>query len=337
MFALPGCDIMRACRYVAISLRLGLALVVTFGTARAEEDPSKYPTRAIHIVVGFTPGGGNDLIARIVGQRLSDRLGRPVIIDNKPGGGAIVATEYVAHAPPDGYTLLVGASGAMAINPAVYTKLPYDPVQDFVPLSELGSFPLILIVNASSPIKSVADLIAFAKANPQASNYSSSSAAFQLVTELFKQKTGAPMQEIPYKGANDSVMAVISGQVTATIADAGPVSGQVKGGQVRALAVTAPNRAEDLPDVPTMKEAGADVDAVLWSGLFAPRQTPPGIVKKLETELMRIVREPDIIARLKPLGIQPVGNSSAEFAKVLASDIARWREVARAGNIRIEQ
>jgi tripartite-type tricarboxylate transporter receptor subunit TctC len=311
--------------------------MAVLGTARAEEDPSKYPTRAIHIVVGFTPGGGNDLIARIVGQKLSDRLGQPVIIDNKPGAGAIVATEYVAKAPPDGYTLLVGASGAMAINPAVYTKLPYDPVQDFVPLSEIGSFPLILIVNASSPIKSVAELVAFAKANPGRTNYASSSAAFQLVTELFKQKTGAPMQEIPYKGANDSVMAVISGQVTATIADAGPVSGQIKGGQVRALAVTAPHRTEDLPDVPTMKEAGADVDAVLWSGLFAPRRTPPEIVAKLEAELMRIVREPDVIARLRPLGILPVGNSSAEFARVLSADIARWTEVARAGHIRIEQ
>ena len=192
----------------------------------------------------------------------------------------------------------------MAINPAVYAKLPYDPVRDFVAVSELGSFPLILIVNASSPIKSVAELVAYAKANPDKTNYSSSSAAFQLATELFKQKTGAPMQEIPYKGANDSVMAVISGQVTATIADAGPVSGQVKGGQVRALAVAAPKRMADFPDVPTMKEAGADVDAVLWSGIFVPKATPPAIVRKLEGELMRIARLPDVIARLKPLGIE---------------------------------
>lgn len=305
--------------------------------AGAQEDPAKYPTRAIHIVVGFTPGGGNDLIARIVGQKLSESLGQAVVIDNKPGGGAIVATEYVAKAPADGYTLLVGASGAIAINPAVYARLPYDPVKDFTPITELGSFPLILIVNAASPIKSVADLIAFAKAHPKEANYSSSSAAFQLVTELFKQKTGAPLQEIPYKGANDSVMAVISGQVTATIADAGPVSGQVKGGQVRALAVTSPARAADFPDVPTMKEAGTEVDAVLWSGIFVPRQTPPAIVKKLEAELRRIIREPDVVARLKPLGISPVGNSSDEFARTIADDIARWTEVARAGNIKIEQ
>jgi tripartite-type tricarboxylate transporter receptor subunit TctC len=322
-------------RYAAIATCLGLAALAA--PANAQEDPAKYPTRAIHIVVGFTPGGGNDLIARIVGQKLSESIGQAVVIDNKPGGGAIVATEYVAKQPADGYTLLVGASGAMAINPAVYARLGYDPVRDFTPITELGSFPLILIVNANSPIKSVAELVAFAKAHPKEANYSSSSAAFQLVTELFKQKTGAPMQEIPYKGANDSVMAVISGQVTATIADAGPVSGQVKGGQVRALAVTSPVRAEDFPDVPTMKEAGADVDAVLWSGIFVARQTPPAIVKKLEAELRRIIREPDVAARLKPLGIQPVGNSSEEFARILAADIARWTEVARAGNIKIEQ
>jgi len=306
-------------------------------SASAQEDPSKYPTRAIHIVVGFTPGGGNDIIARIVGQKLSESLGQPVIIENKPGGGAIVATEYVAKADPDGYTLLVGASGAMAINPAVYAKLPYDSIRDFVPVSELGSFPLILVVSASSPFKSVTELVAYAKANPDKANYASSSAAFQLATELFKQKTGAPMQVIPYKGANDSVLAVISGQVTATIADAGPVSGQVKGGQVRALAVAAPKRMEDFPDVPTMKEAGADVDAVLWSGIFAPRATPPAVVKKLEIEFMRIARLPDVIARLRPLGIESVGNSSEEFSKILAADIARWTDVARAGNIKMEQ
>src|SRR5207237_67530 len=204
-------------------------------------------------------------------------------------------------------------------------------------VSDLGSFPLILIVNASSPIKSVAELVAYAKANPDKANYSSSSAAFQLVTEQFKQKTGAPMQVIPYKGANDSVMAVVSGQVTATIADAGPVSGQVKSGVVRALAVAAPKRMEDFPDVPTMKEAGADVDAVLWSGIFVPRDTPPAIVKKLEGELMRIAKLPEVIARLKPLGIEAIGSSSEEFTKTLASDIARWAEVARAANIRIEQ
>jgi tripartite-type tricarboxylate transporter receptor subunit TctC len=305
------------------------------GTAFAEDDPSKYPARAIHIVVGFAAGGGNDIIARIFGQKLSESLGQPVIVENRPGGGAIVATEHVARSAPDGYTLLVSSSG-IAINPAVYAKLSYDPIRDFVAISELASFPLILIVNAASPIKSVAELVAHAKANPDKTNYASSSASFQLVTELFKQKTGAPMQVIPYKSATESVTAVISGQVTTTIADAGPVSGQVQAGRVRALAVATPARTEDFPDVPTMKEAGADVDAVLWTGVFAPRLTPPTIVRKLESELMRIARLPDVVARLKPLGVVPVGNSSEQFAQILATDIARWSEVARAGNIRIE-
>ena len=317
---------------------IGACLLVAsaIAPASAQEDAAKYPTRPIHIIVGFAAGGGNDIIARIFGQKLSESFGQPVIVENKPGGGAIVATEFVAKAPPDGYTLLMSASG-LSINPAVYAKLPYDAVNDFVAVSELGSFPLIMIVAAGSPIKSVADLVTYAKANPDKTNYASSSASFQLVTELFKQKTGAPMQVIPYKSANESVLAVISGQVTTTIADAGPVVSQVKSGTARALAVATPRRIEDLPDVPTLKEAGADVEAVLWSGIFVPKSTPPAIVKKLEAELMRIARLPDVIARLKPLGIESVGNSSEEFAKILAADIARWGAVAKSANIKIEQ
>ena len=313
---------------------IGAAIGILALTAPAKAQ--EYPARPIHIIVGFAAGGGNDIIARVFGQKLSESLSQPVIIENKPGGGAIVATDYVAKSPPDGYTLLMSASG-ISINPAVYAKLPYDAVNDFVAVSELASFPLIMIVAQNSPITSVAELVAYAKANPDKTNYGSSSASFQLVTELFKQKTGAPMQVIPYKGASDSVMAVISGQVTATIADAGPVSSQVQGGQARALAVAAAKRMEDFPDVPTMKEAGADLDAVLWSGIFTPRDTPPLIVRKLEGELMRIARLPDVVARLKPLGIESVGNSSEEFARILASDIARWTEVAKAGNIKMEQ
>ena len=325
-------------RYSLMAACLGFFAVSAgmAGPTLAQEDPSKYPSRPIHLIVGFAAGGGNDIIARVFGQKLSESLGQPVIVENKPGGGAIVATEYVAKSAPDGYTLLMSASG-ISINPAVYAKLPYDAINDFVAVSELGSFPLIMIVNASSPIKSVADLVSYAKANPDKTNYASSSASFQLVTELFKQKTGAPMQVIPYKSANESVLSVVSGQVTTTIADAGPVLPQVKSGTVRALAIAAPKRMEDLPDVPTLKEAGADVDAVLWSGIFMPKATPPAIVKKLEAEFIRIAKLPDVIARLNPLGIDTVGNSSEEFAKILAADIARWGEVAKAANIRIEQ
>ncbi|MGY3607548.1 MULTISPECIES: Bug family tripartite tricarboxylate transporter substrate binding protein [unclassified Bradyrhizobium] len=314
---------------------VGLVALISPRTTIAEQ-ATKYPSRPIHIVVGFTAGGGNDIIARLFGQKLSESLGQPVIIENKPGAGAILATDYVAKSAPDGYTLLIGASGAMVINPAVYARLPYDPVRDFIPISELGSFPLILIVNAASPLKSVSGLVAYAKQNPNKANYSSSSAAFQLATELFKQKTGAPIQMIPYKGANDSVVAVIAGEVTTTIADAGSVWSQITGGQARALAVAAPKRMEELPDVPTMKEAGADVDAVLWSGILAPKGTPPDVVRKLQDEFMRIAKLPDVVSRLKLLNIDSVGSSSDEFSRIIASDIARWTEIARIGNVKIE-
>jgi tripartite-type tricarboxylate transporter receptor subunit TctC len=325
-----------------MGLRARLVLIACIGlialSARplAQDDAAKYPARPIHVIVGFAAGGGNDIIARVFGQKLSEDLGQPVIVENKPGGGAIVATEYVAKAQPDGYTLLVGASG-MVINHALYAKLPYDSVRDFTAVSELCSFPLIMVVNAASPITSVAELVAYAKANADKTNYSSSSASFQLVTELFKQRTGAPMQVIPYKSANESVLAVISGQVTTTIADTGSVYSQIKSGTVRALAVAAPKRLDDLPDVPTMKEAGADVDAMLWSGVFVPKATPPGIVRKLEAEFMTIARAPDVIARLKPLGIEAVGGSTEDFSKLVAADIARWGDVAKAANIKIEQ
>jgi tripartite-type tricarboxylate transporter receptor subunit TctC len=313
------------------------AIALAFASsAVAQEDASRYPSRPIHLIVGFAAGGGNDVIARIYGQKLSEDLGQPVIVENKPGAGAIVATEYVAKAAPDGYTLLVSATG-MAINPSLYAKLPYDAVRDFVAISELASFPLLLVVNASSPIKSVAELVAYARANADKTNYATSSATFQLVTELFKQKTGAPMQAIPYKSANEMVLAVVSGQVTTTIADSGPVSPQVKSGTVRALAVTAEKRMADFPDVPTMKEAGADVNAIIWTGVFAPKGTPPEIVKKLEGEFMKIARLPDVAARLKAIGVDAVGTSTDEFTKILQSDITRWGAVARSANIKIEQ
>jgi tripartite-type tricarboxylate transporter receptor subunit TctC len=194
-----------------------------------------------------------------------------------------------------------------------------------------------MVVNASSPIKSVAELVAYAKANADKMNYASSSATFQLVTELFKLKTGAPMQMIPYKSANEMVLAVVSGQVATTIADTGPVSPQVKAGTVRALAVTAAKRMEDFPDLPTMKEAGADVEAIIWTGVFAPKATQPGIVKKLEAEFVKIAKLPDVVARLKAIGVDAVGTSTDEFTKIIQSDIARWGEVVKSADIKIEQ
>ncbi len=306
--------------------------------AHAQADAAKnYPDRPIRIVVGFSPGGGNDILARLIGQKLSESLGQPVVIENKPGAGAIIATEHVAKAPPDGYTLLMGATGAMAINPAVYTKLSYSPLRDFTPVSMIASFPLILVVDASGAIKTVKELIAYAKANPEKTNYASSSMAFQMVTELFKLRTGAPMQHIGYRGSGDSLMAVISGTVLLAIADAPPVAGQIKSGQVRALAVTAGSRVAEFPDVPTMAEAGVeDMEVGLWTGIFVPARTPAAIAKKLEHEVMRAVSLPVVQQRLRELAVDPVGNTSQEFARIIEKDIARWTAVGKAANIKVE-
>jgi tripartite-type tricarboxylate transporter receptor subunit TctC len=306
--------------------------------AQAQSDPAiSYPGKPIRIVVGFGPGGGNDIFARLIGQKLSERLGQPVLVENKPGAGAIIATEYVARAVPDGYTLLVGATGAMTINPAVYTKLSYDTVRDFAPISMIASFPLLLTVNSAAPARTVAELVAYAKANPAKANYASSSAAFQLATELFKMKTGALLEHIAYKSSGEMLTAVVGGEVLVALADAPPVSGHLKAGKIRALAVTSAKRLAEYPDVPTMAEAGVpDLDVRLWSGLFAPVATPAAIVKKLEKELIEIIKLPDVRERLVGLSVDPAGDTAQAFAQMIAQDLVRWAAIAKAANIKLD-
>jgi tripartite-type tricarboxylate transporter receptor subunit TctC len=309
-----------------------LASAAIFAVAAHAQD---YPTKPIRIVVGYTTGGGNDLIARLLAPKMSEGLGQPVIIENRPGAQSIIAVELVAKSPPDGYTLLMGPTGPMAMNPATYSKLPYSSTRDFAPVSMIGSFPLFLCVSASLPVRSVKELVDYAKARPTSVNYAASAAAFQMATELFKQKTGTEFAHIPYKGSGDSANAVVSGQVTMTIADPPPITGALKGGTLRALAVTAAQRHPAYPDVPTMAEAGVpDVEVGLWMGIFVPAATPPPIVKRLNEEVVRAVRLPDVRERLVALGVDPAGSSSEELARVLARDIERWTAVAKAANIR---
>src|SRR5258708_1853318 len=245
-----------------------------------------YPSRSIHLVVGYSPGGGNDLIARIVAAKLQDKLGQTVLVENKPGAQSIVAAELVAKAPPDGYTLLVGASGPLTINPAVYSKLPYSPQRDFVPISLLAEFPLLLVVSADAPVKDVKELVEYGKANPKLANYASSATPFQLAAELFNQSSGSSFQHIPYKGSGDAAQAVMSGQVLMAFVDSGPVAGPLKAGKLRALGITTAKRPMNFPDVPTFAEQGiADMEIVLWTGLVAPTGTPAELVDRLQDAL----------------------------------------------------
>jgi tripartite-type tricarboxylate transporter receptor subunit TctC len=315
----------------------GIAFAFLLSAAgQAQDDPAKnFPNKPIRIIVGYSPGGGNDIVARVVAAKMAEGLGQPVIIENKPGAQSIIAAEYVAKAAPDGYTILMGPSGPMTMNPASYSSLPYSPVRDFVPVSMIGSFPLILVVSPSLPAPSVKDLVEYAKSRPDKINYAASAGPFQFASELFNLKSGTKFAFIPYKGSGDSVNAVMSDQVTMTITDPPPVVGALKGGRVRGLAITSATRHPAFPDIPTMAEAGmSDMEITIWMALFVPAHTPVAIVKKLQEEVVRVVRLPEIRDRLATMMVDPVGNTSEELGRIVASDIARWTAVAKSANIK---
>jgi len=316
-------------------LLVGAPLVGTPWRALAQDDGAKdYPQRVIRIIVGFAAGGGNDIFARLVSAKLQELIGQTVIVENRPGAGGRLAAEYVAKQAADGYTILVGAAGAMSVAPAIYPNLPYQPTKTFSPLTSIGSFPLVLVVAADSPVKSVAELVNFAKDHPDRANYATSAPGFTIATELLKLKTGMPGQAIPYKSSNESTLSVLSGQTLFTIADPPPLVAQVKSGKMRALAVTGGKRLDELPDVPSMAEVGLpDVNIGLWSGLFVPAATPAAITEKLETQLRRVIGAPDVQEKLKALAVTPGGISSGEFRQMIEADIQKVAEVVKAANL----
>lgn len=305
--------------------------------APAQGDAS-YPNRPIHLIVGFAAGGGNDLFARLVGQKLSENIGQPVIIENKPGAGGRIAVEYVKSQPADGYTIMVAASGQMAIAAAIYPKLPYHPTRDFVPLSMIASFPLILAGPANDTIKSVKDLVAYGKANPDKSNYATSSPAFTITTELFKLKTGMPAVAVPYKSSNEMMLSVAGGNTLFAIADGPPTMPLVQGHKIRALAVTGAQRSSELPDVPSMAEAGyPQVNIHLWSGVFVSAKAPPAIATKLEAQLRRALADAGVREKLKAMAVDPGGGPGAEFRQRIDDDIKVFADVVKAANLKFEE
>jgi tripartite-type tricarboxylate transporter receptor subunit TctC len=314
-----------------LALGAGLPMI---GAVRAQQT---WPTKPIRLVVGYTPGGGNDLIARIVAAKLQDKLGQPIVVDNKPGAQSIVAAEIVAKAPPDGYTLLVAPSGPLTINPAVYSKLPYDPVRDFAPVSLLAEFPLLLAVGADQPPKTVQELVEYGRANPKLANYASSATPFQLAAELFNQRTGSSFQHIPYRGSGDAVQAVVAGQVLMTIADSGPMAGPLKSGKLRALGITTAKRPPAFPDVPTFAESGiSDMEIDLWTGIVAPNGTPTDVVEHLQDMIEDTVEMPMVRSALEAIFVDPRSTSTQEFAEIVARDTARWKAVAAKANIKLD-
>jgi tripartite-type tricarboxylate transporter receptor subunit TctC len=312
------------------------ALLVLFaaGPARAQD---AYPNRVIHFIVGFAAGGGNDLFARLVVQKFQANTGASAVIENKVGAGGRIAAEFAAHAPPDGYTVLVGATGQMSIAAAIYPNLNYHPTKSFIALNMIASFPLVMVVPAD-PAKNVKELVAWAKANPEKSNYGTSSPAFTIASELLKLKTGMPAVGIPYKSSNESNLSVVAGQTTFTISDGPPVIPLVQAGKTRALAVTGSERSSEIPDVPSMAEVGyPEVNTQLWSGFFVPTGTPAPIVAKLTADLGRALADPGVQDGLKKMAVKPGGPTGDAFKKRIDADIKTFGDVVTAAKLTFPQ
>jgi tripartite-type tricarboxylate transporter receptor subunit TctC len=296
-----------------------------------------YPAKTVHVVVGNAAGSGNDLIARLYCQRLTDSLGQPFVVENRPSSGSLIAGEYVARAPADGYTLLFATAGLMVNAPLIYTKIAFSTERDFAAISLASKFPVVLISHAALPIASVRELIAYAKANPGKANYGAAGAALQLAGALFRTRSETPIVHIPYKGGSQVVNAVAAGDVMMALVDAGSVAGPLKGGKIRALAVASPRRTALLPEVPTLGEAGVrDAEVELWNGLFAPAGTPPAVIRKLQDEMIRIAKLPDTRERLLALAAEPVGSTSEELAQIVTSELAKWTVIAKSANIKAD-
>jgi tripartite-type tricarboxylate transporter receptor subunit TctC len=320
---------------IARSIAVGAAALFVHGLAQAAEP---YPSRPIRIVVAYTPAGATDILARIIGQKMNEAWGQPVIIDNRPGANGNIGTEYAAKAQPDGHTFLMTTAGPHGINPSLYRKLGYDAVKDFSPVSLVALVPNILVVNNSLPVKDVKGFIAHVKANPGKLSYGSPGAGStaHLSMELFKSMTGTDIVHVPYKGSAGVLTDVMGGQIAATMDNMPAYLPQVKAGKIRALAVSPAKRSPAVPDLPTVAEGGVPGYASsAWFGLVAPAATPKGVISKLSAETARILQAPDVKARLADLGAEPIGSTPAQFGAHIKSEIEKWARVIR--DARVEQ
>jgi len=312
-----------------------LALAMVASSAWAQD----FPSRSLKLVVPYAPGGGADSVARIVAKRVAENVGQPIVIENKGGAGSIVGTDLVAKAEPDGYTLLLGQSGPISINPAVYKTLPYDPVKDFAPITMTTAYPYILVVNSESPAKTLQEFVALAKSKPGALNYGSTGvgAANHLVAELFASKAGLKMTHVPYRGTALAVGDLVSGQLNVVFGDPISVLPHIKSGKLRPLAVTSLERSPVAPEVPTVAESGyPGFEALAWHGILAPARTPPAVIQKLNAEFVKALADPATRELLENQAMQTVGNSPQAFAAFIQKDIATWKAVAAAANVTVE-
>jgi tripartite-type tricarboxylate transporter receptor subunit TctC len=298
-----------------------------------------YPSKPIRFVVPYPAGGPLDSVARLLGQKVSESTHQPVIVDNKPGAGGNIGADAVAKAPPDGYTILMGAVATHAINPTLYASIPYDPIKDFIPVTQIASTPNVLVVNPAVPAGNVREFIAYAKANPGKLNFGSGStgSAGHLAGELFKAMAGIDMTHVPYKGAAPAMNDLIGGQIQLMFDNLASSLAQVRAGKVRALAVTTAKRSALAPELPTIAESGLPgFDINTWFGIFVPARTPHEIVERLHAEFTKALAAPDIRERMLNLGAEPVGGSSAEFAAYIRAESGKYARIIKASGARAD-
>jgi len=320
-------------RFVSLAL-MAAALIGSPGDSLAQS----YPHKPIHLIVPYAPGGGMDILARLIGQKLHESLKQPVIIDNRPGAGGTIGTGIAAKAAPDGYTIVMVIS-AHATNPSLYKKLPYDAVKDFAPITQVVSFPFLLVVNPSLPAKSVTELIALAKSKPGRLNFSSSGTGggTHLSGELFKTMAGVDMVHVAYKGSAPALTALLGGEVPMMFSDPLVTLPQVKAGKIRALAWTSAKRSPQLSEVPTVAESGVPGYEVNgWQGILAPAGTPREIIDKLNAEILKVLQMADVKERLSSQAMEPVGSSPEQFAALIQAEIVKWGKVIKDCGARID-
>ena len=323
-------------RFAAAALLIAAAIGVAAQPASA---PGGWPNKPIRMIVTFPPGGSADATVRIVAPKLGERLGQQVLIDNRPGAGGNIGLAALAKSDPDGYTIGVGAAGGLAANVSLYPKMPFDAQKDFVPISLLAHIPFVLVAHPASPIKSVGDLLAQAKAEPGklAVGHGGNGTAMHLSVQLLKQMAGVDLAEIAYRGSGPVALDVIGGQVPLGMLDLPSVLQQVKAGKVRALAVTGTRRLAELPDVPTLAEAGiAGYESTGWFGVVAPAATPAPIVARLQSELRAVLVDPEVVAGARTVGVELSPTSPAEFGRFIGSETTKWADVIKRSGTKLE-
>ncbi|MBC7434996.1 MAG: tripartite tricarboxylate transporter substrate binding protein [Bdellovibrionales bacterium] len=316
---------------------LGLAALVLIANAPAFAQDS-YPDKPIRIVVGFPPGGTNDILARTLSIKLGEKFKQSFVVDNKPGANSAIGNDIVAKAKPDGYTLLVSSSGGLTVNPVLMTNLAYDPVKDYEPIALLGSFPLVVTINPALPVTTLAGLVEYAKKNKGGSlDHGVATSSFQLVAESLANTAGIKFNHINYRGSGPTVIALIGGEIEVAVLDSAAVMTQVKAGKLRALAVTTAKRSAALPDLPTAAESGLPgYDVPIWTALMAPKGTPEPVLAKLRNAVREILAEKDTVDKLQALGMDPGNTDGPALMKRISADISRWAAVAKTANIKAE-